>query len=253
MSQENVILKRDPIPLLSFEDVKEIIVSGSLEKLGRSEEQQKVYDSFYDNVIVKEWKSGGDYILANKFGAQTEICDARRSVIRPLQGVKSTVLLLPNDFPYHFEPNISHFILWKLNGAINIEEINAAIEDLKTNLPVLESTYYTNPSHLKSIPEIDHAHIVLKIRQEKNFSYCMINKALIGFSCVGVCYIAYVALRAKSIYDDLRAMREFVARPKVSTLRAALQAWVNLFIPSIGKFSVFRWRRQNILPAVKDP
>jgi len=59
--------------------------------------------------------------------------------------------------------DVEHYILWKLNGLVTIQDIEEAIESLKTAHNVLNSVYYINPPHLKSIPEIEHAHIILQI------------------------------------------------------------------------------------------
>jgi len=61
--------------------------------------------------------------------------------------------------------DVDHYILWKLNGLITIQDIEEAIETLKNTCHVLNSTYYINPPHLKSIPEIEHAHIIIQFHQ----------------------------------------------------------------------------------------
>ena len=55
------------IPTLSWIRVKDIISSGDLHLLGRSQDQQIHYDDFSDRLKY-EWQSVRDYILVTKFG-----------------------------------------------------------------------------------------------------------------------------------------------------------------------------------------
>ncbi|OEU20865.1 hypothetical protein FRACYDRAFT_234497 [Fragilariopsis cylindrus CCMP1102] len=83
----------------------------------------------------------------------------------------SSILLVPNDFPYYVEDNVVHYVLWKYNNSnannniptsITEKEINDAQRILERN-PAINATeilYWSNPPHLKSIPEIDHVHFL---------------------------------------------------------------------------------------------
>ena len=74
--------------------------------------------------------------------------------------------------------DVDHFILWKLNGILSIEEIMEAIQTIKQTSNIDDAIYYINPINLKSIPEIEHAHIITK-RSNWNsydalfFAYCI--------------------------------------------------------------------------------
>mmetsp|Transcript_35180 Transcript_35180/g.84885 ORF Transcript_35180/g.84885 Transcript_35180/m.84885 type:complete len:230 (-) Transcript_35180:12-701(-) len=93
-----------------------------------------------------------------------------------------------NDFPYYLAPGIQHFVLWKLGGWITPEEIAKAKSDIlkgsrspettnntqrshciggKDNLDQILNDrgvflYWINPPHLKSLPGIDHVHILFR-------------------------------------------------------------------------------------------
>ena len=70
-----------------------------------------------------------------------------------------------NDFPYYFATDVEHWILWKLGGGgISTQEIDAAKEDLREKLgdDVVDTLHWVNPPALKSIPEIDHVHILIR-------------------------------------------------------------------------------------------
>ena len=96
-----------------------------------------------------------------------------------------------NDFPYYFEPGIQHFVLWKLGGEVTPEEISQAKLDIWNGSQSTESIpsssdqktpdnietacngeqvvnnhelflHWINPPHLKSLPGIDHVHILFQ-------------------------------------------------------------------------------------------
>lgn len=98
-----------------------------------------------------------------------------------------------NDFPYYLAPEIEHWILWKLGGDVTADEItNAKSEILKgsqlwvamdngqkpgstensNNLEQLTVNdpevllHWINPPHLKSLPGIDHVHIIFHSGRE---------------------------------------------------------------------------------------
>ncbi len=149
--------------MISFSDAKSIIESGCLELLGRSLEQQLQFKVFSEQLKL-EWSSSSDYILSTKFGIPIVLNpDETKSVVKPFPPEFQTekLVLSENQFPYYFEPTVQHFLLWKLNGLITENEIFNAIESLKSSVVVADFAYYVNPPHLKSMPEIEHAHIIV--------------------------------------------------------------------------------------------
>ena len=87
----------------------------------------------------------------------------------------SSIILIPNDFPYYVEDNVVHYVLWKYNNSTSNSNNNIPtsitekeIEDAKRILeinPTINATeilHWINPPHLKSIPEIDHVHFLCK-------------------------------------------------------------------------------------------
>ena len=153
---------RDAVKELNFQEAKEIIISGRLHLLGRSMEQQVIYDKFYDELLLN-WETPGDYILAEKFRIPYDLnfSTGKNRVLRPFPlGMKKC---LENDFPYNFDPNTRHFILWKLDGEVTNEDISTEVQLLKKIYNTEDFATYINPEHLKSIPEIAHAHIIFQV------------------------------------------------------------------------------------------
>lgn len=46
---------------------------------------------------------------------------------------------------------------------LTIEEINETIQTIKESNSIYDAIYYINPINLKSIPEIEHAHIIVHL------------------------------------------------------------------------------------------
>ena len=62
-----------------------------------------------------------------------------------------------NDFPYHLESNLSHLIFW-YNGEINMNE---AYRASLSHIPNCGNIIlFGNHVKLKSIPELNHYHII---------------------------------------------------------------------------------------------
>eukprot|EP00607_Mallomonas_marina_P009264 CAMPEP_0182417826 /NCGR_PEP_ID=MMETSP1167-20130531/2267_1 /TAXON_ID=2988 /ORGANISM="Mallomonas Sp, Strain CCMP3275" /LENGTH=166 /DNA_ID=CAMNT_0024591623 /DNA_START=197 /DNA_END=697 /DNA_ORIENTATION=- len=155
-------MNKAPKPVLAWTIVKEAVILGNLELLGRSAEQKLEYKEFI-NKIKSEHLSVTDYLLISKFGIPSERVDGKLSAIRRNSSSPPITLLAPNDFPYNFEAGILHYIFWKLGGVVEKTEIREAASSLMNSVPgAIDFVTYINPPHLKSVPEIEHAHILIK-------------------------------------------------------------------------------------------
>ena len=147
-----------------------------LAKLSRSEEQQYNYELYKQNILL-QWDTMTDYVLYTKFpnvftkvdGTLIDSPPQRRwKVHPPIESISTKQMaLVKNDFPYYMDDNIEHWILWKLGGeAINDVDIENAKQDLCTyhNLRENDFIHWVNPVHLKSIPNIEHAHILGRVK-----------------------------------------------------------------------------------------
>jgi len=184
---------------LSWDELQNIIiVVKDLSLLARSKEQTNTYRKCRA-TINNEWVSIYDYLLCTKFGfdyaedneADTDISSPtynqqqRKKRSNPtfqeyLQQHESStqpqLKLCLNDFPYYFEPNIHHYVLWKLGGVVTADEITQAKKDIlqkcQSHALVEEDEdvannnevflHWINPPHLKSLPGIDHVHILYR-------------------------------------------------------------------------------------------
>ena len=155
---------------ISFDTLCEIIHTNRLDLLGRSREQHDRYIQFIEETNA-EWDTIADYILCNRFGLPLDNTlgntDKKRA-LRPFgQQYIGKLYLLENEFPYHFDPRIKHYCLWKVAGVVSIEEIENTIAEIHakylqtSETSPLQITFYVNPQNLRSILEIDHAHIIV--------------------------------------------------------------------------------------------
>jgi hypothetical protein len=81
-----------------------------------------------------------------------------------------------NDFPYYYSPGIQHWILWKLGGVVTSDELADAKKEIlrgiskndpRNNFSEIITDHevflhWVNPPHLKSLPGIDHVHILFR-------------------------------------------------------------------------------------------
>ena len=73
-----------------------------------------------------------------------------------------------NDHPYYFTDDVMHFVLWKFGEEmVSHEDIESAIREISSELEkrsvVLNRwIHFQNPPRLMSIPEVHHAHILIK-------------------------------------------------------------------------------------------
>ena len=165
-SPEARLLLSEP---MSFDTLCEIIHTNRLELLGRSREQHHRYIQFIAETNV-ESDSIADYIICNRFGLPLETTPGNTDKKRALRPIGNQYIgqlyLLENEFPYHFDPRMTHYCLWKVGGVVSIEEIENTIVEIHArsiafdNSP-LQITFYVNPPNLRSIREIDHAHIIV--------------------------------------------------------------------------------------------
>jgi Protein of unknown function (DUF3605) len=158
-------------PLEWAELIQIILVEKNLAKLSRSVEQQEEY-MMYMRDIKKQWKSVYHFILHSKFGFKKRLVsgsslDASAAELwesyPPASKIKEPKkVLVLNDFPYYNAPGIQHYILWKIASDVTDDEIDEAGQELRDQwVGVCDVLHWKNPPHLKSVPDIDHVHILV--------------------------------------------------------------------------------------------
>jgi hypothetical protein len=155
-----------------WDELKQIIGEGRLSELCRSVEVDKAYQQHRLQVLA-EYKSLPDFILYSKFQQARQwnpdihkwyVPAPKPSFHDPPH---AKVVLVPNDFPYFVAEGIEHWVLWKRggDGTIHPGEINQATLSTFSSACNISNRilYWENPPHLKSLPEIDHVHILVQM------------------------------------------------------------------------------------------
>lgn len=164
------------VPCSWGELVDIVLNQKDIAKLSRSEEQQYSYELYKQKLLV-EWNTMADYVLFTKFpNVFTKVKDSsndssqprRWKVDPPVESITTThMALVKNDFPYYMEDDIEHWVLWKLGGdSISDLDFENAKEDLcrNHNMHGKDIIHWVNPIDLKSIPNIEHAHFLGRIK-----------------------------------------------------------------------------------------
>ena len=170
------------VPLSWDECYDIIVIQKYIPKLSRSVQQQTDYEIYRYNML-KEWKSVIDQILCTKFNTIFEkrydktinkyysyplLSDFKKSNSK---NNFNTIAITLNEFPYNMENNIEHYIVWKLgNENITEDDISNAKEEISLNNQNyyhIDFIHWTNPPHLKSIPDIDHIHILCRKNKQQ--------------------------------------------------------------------------------------
>ncbi|GMF07790.1 unnamed protein product [[Candida] boidinii] len=111
--------------IITWEQLEQIVHTGDLKKLHRDHAGMKKYNDFKQklksanidltvNLLVTQlkWISPKDYKLeGTKFADIKEITP----IDKRLFANSSDVTILRNDFPYHFEANVKHLVVWVKN------------------------------------------------------------------------------------------------------------------------------------------
>ena len=151
---------------ISFKNLKHVIKNSSFNDLYRSKKLKIIYDLYLDR-ISKEWRSSADIILHDVFGYDKLKDDKGINYINKLQ-ISNTEFIFrvtKNKFPYNFENTMAHYLIWTLNGKITPQLINTSlqiIQDENKGKLIKKHIYWTNPQSVKSILDVEHAHIVVK-------------------------------------------------------------------------------------------
>ncbi|GMI30752.1 hypothetical protein TeGR_g12736 [Tetraparma gracilis] len=160
--QREPFQKDNARPMGWYEAVRVVKNYSTLHHLGRSPANETSYMESRARTQEK-YASSADLIKVEKFGLPRETDDERGKIRAGKGGGGGGQLrLTENDFPYYFDAGIAHYVLWKLGEeALTQSEIDAAMAELKEREGAKRCSFWINPPELKSIPELDHAHIIV--------------------------------------------------------------------------------------------
>lgn len=104
---------------ITWEDIKKFIAEGKLDKLARSPEVAERY-AVFKKQLHDEGSDLVTHILTERLNWDVEELEKLNMLtyatdddkIRALFREKSTLKILPNEFPYNLESNVSHILIW---------------------------------------------------------------------------------------------------------------------------------------------
>ena len=130
--------------------------------LGRRPQDNDRYDEFRKE-LRDEWQSTTDYLRCRIFGWVAERNPEGRQECQVPEEPERIIVFRPNDFPYYFESGITHDVIW-VSAEPPLREWEVQ-ELMRARCAGRECIWWANPPRLKSVPEIDHVHVVSRARR----------------------------------------------------------------------------------------
>lgn len=151
---------------ITFDDLQSALQNNNYQKLYRSKQDKIIYDE-YLKYIKNEWYSSSDIILADVFGFNINIDNNGRKYVNKsiLNEQKIIYKVMENKFPYNFDNNIVHYLIWILNGTVTQTLLDIGLETIQKQHPhklIKNHVHWINPPIAKSILDVEHAHIVVE-------------------------------------------------------------------------------------------
>lgn len=95
--------------------------------------------------ILSKYENVSQYLYITKFNYNSIINDNNKLIaIKPDNIDITKTYLYLNDFPYNFQSNIKHYVLWKLT-TITKNEVNEVANKLVDDLSAHDYCTYINP------------------------------------------------------------------------------------------------------------
>eukprot|EP00882_Tetradesmus_deserticola_P009013 GHRQ01009508.1.p1 GENE.GHRQ01009508.1~~GHRQ01009508.1.p1 ORF type:complete len:174 (+),score=57.52 GHRQ01009508.1:90-611(+) len=161
-----------PVPwateVLTWDVVSEIVETGTVESLGRlrrSEQQLKEYHAFMDKVR-QDFASVPDFIKISVLDSASKLNAAgKKEAVDSEHGTQQQLVWHLNDFPYYFEDNVQHWLLWSTQEPLEQPAIQQQVA-AKFPEPQWEHIIFVNPAALQSVLSIWHCHVLVRPKQQ---------------------------------------------------------------------------------------
>eukprot|EP00746_Dinoflagellata_sp_MGD_P130720 gnl/MRDRNA2_/MRDRNA2_64612_c0_seq1.p1 gnl/MRDRNA2_/MRDRNA2_64612_c0~~gnl/MRDRNA2_/MRDRNA2_64612_c0_seq1.p1 ORF type:complete len:387 (-),score=59.44 gnl/MRDRNA2_/MRDRNA2_64612_c0_seq1:40-1200(-) len=150
---------------LCWSIVVDAVSSGDLDRMGRgmyrrTKAQEESYN-LYRKRLLEEWSTIGECLKTVIFGFSSETENGKLKSI-PYSDGTHRVVWRRNEFPYFLEPGIEHHCIWSHPG--KLLTVSRIQEVLQEDCPMDEFEYiwFINPPSMKSVPDVDHAHVLYR-------------------------------------------------------------------------------------------
>lgn len=150
---------------ITWGELSTLIASQNLEQLSRREDTMRNYQYFKANIIYAEYESVTDYLLCSIFGYEASAtAEGRKRACS--NKLTDCVVWRINDFPYHFDWGMDHYVLWSTRELQDDDihryvRLNLSRTNLQGEFP-FEYQFFQNPPELRSVPDIWHVHVIVK-------------------------------------------------------------------------------------------
>ena len=149
--------------MYTLDELRKLIELDTVHTIIRTPYDQVVYE-LHKKQIADKWVSMTDKMLCTVFGVQCCVDGVGKMYVDYATIPKDVKLeLLQNDFPYPICDNMRHYVLWKLNGQVTSDDIHNAMADLQKTVTITDYVYWENATYKKSVPGIEHIHIIVQL------------------------------------------------------------------------------------------
>ena len=149
--------------MYTLAELRDLNNKGLINTIDRTPAGQEIYDR-YKREVLSKWVSMGDMILHTVFNIQYDTNQSGMMYVKPNTMPTDVKLeLTPNEFAYPICSNMRHYVLWKLNGYITEQDVSSMTEDVFKKNNITDYIYWNNPPCKRSIPGIEHVHIIAQV------------------------------------------------------------------------------------------
>lgn len=110
-------------------------------KLDRTDEGNRIYDEFKEKCLA-EYGSMANHVMKNL-----------------LDDFKQPIVFIDNTFPYDLESHVKHMVIWSKEMLDNDKIANFLRQ--RSELKGKEYIWFQNAPFAKSIPEVNHYHVLI--------------------------------------------------------------------------------------------
>ncbi|KAF6254300.1 hypothetical protein COO60DRAFT_1542055 [Scenedesmus sp. NREL 46B-D3] len=155
--------------VITWDQIGEIVQIGTVESLGRlrrSEQQLKTYHAFMDQVR-QDYASVADFIKISVLDSASKLnAEGKKEAVDSEHDTQQLVWHL-NDFPYYFEDDVQHWLLWSTHKPLEQPAIQQQVA-AKFPEQQWEHITFVNPVALQSVLVIWHCHVLVRPKQQLN-------------------------------------------------------------------------------------
>ncbi|KAJ1659363.1 hypothetical protein IWQ61_001548 [Dispira simplex] len=151
----------------TWNELATVIASGDFTSLGRDEAAQRIYDQakqhydeYYGGIV--------NYVLTQRLKWSLDELRQLQHTLDPTRFYPEHTQLLPNDFPYTLEPEITHDVLWsKMPLNMDHPDLKAYLHRLFPDKDIL---FMIHTPALQSVGAVPHGHVFTRNKQVKGHS-----------------------------------------------------------------------------------